>query len=552
MLFTSAIYHRGRALLALAAGTFSFAGLLGGTAAATAIVAAPNAQPAIASTLVRTANGPVTGAVSGNELEYLGIPYAAPPVGQLRWRPPAPAAPWSAPLKATQFAPHCPQGPSPFGKVSISESCLFLNVFAPARGLERGERRPVMVWFHGGAFVVGESDDYDPSKLVARGVEVVTVNYRLGALGFLALPSLDSEGHRFANYGLLDQQAALQWVRRNIAAFGGDPNRVTIFGESAGGASVMSQLASPLAAGTFQHAIIESGAYANTPTLADAETAGAAYATAEGCASLTAACMRGLSVTALLTDEPTGYVPTVDGSILPLNPKVAIADGRFNRVPTIDGSNGEEFRLFTALDFDLVTGPITPATYPLAIAAEVGPAAAPLVVAQYPLSAYPSPDLANSAALTDATFSCNALFLDQSLSHFVPTFAYEFSDVNAPELFLPPVAFPYEAAHASEIQFIFNVAAGFPQPLSAQEMVLSDSMVTYWTNFARFGIPFARATPWFPFVERAGDMIDLNTPHNSTFTNFSAEHQCAFWQALLMPPTPAAIDNPHHPMVRGR
>jgi len=552
MILSSALYRRGRTALALTAGAFLFAALLAEPAAAATMV--PGLKMPAASTLVHTKSGPVTGFVSGNELEYLGIPYAAPPVGALRWQPPAPVTPWTTPLAATQFGPHCPQAPSPFGKPSLTEGCLFLNVFTPASGSFPGQRRPVMVWIHGGAFVVGESDDYDPTKLVARGVDVVTLNYRLGALGFLALPTLDSEGHLFANYGLLDQQAALRWVRSNIAAFGGDPNRVTVFGESAGGASVMSQLASPLATGTFQRAIIESGAYADTPTLAQAESAGAAYATAEGCASLSAACMRGLSVTALLTDEPTGYVPTVDGTILPLNPKVAIANGTFNRVPVIDGSNGEEFRLFTALDFDLVSGPITPTIYPYAIAAEVGPAAAPLVIAQYPLSAYSSPDIANSAALTDGTFSCNALFLDQSLSHFVPTFAYEFSDVNAPELFLPPVSFPYEAAHASELQYLFTIAATFsPQPLSPQQMRLSDSMVSYWTNFAAFGNPFfAGGALWFPFFSQAGNMVNLDTPHNSNFTSFNTEHQCAFWNALLMPPTPMAVQDLRHPMVRGR
>jgi para-nitrobenzyl esterase len=538
-MFSSKLGGRGCFARALAGGALLFATLHG--------------APAAASTLVHTTSGPVTGFVSGNELEYLGIPYAAPPVGALRWKPPAPVTPWSAPLAATHFGPHCPQAPSPFGKPSTTEACLFLNVFTPVSRWPGRARRPVMVWIHGGAFVVGESDDYDPTKFVARGVEVVTLNYRLGALGFLALPSLDSEGHLFANYGLLDQQAALQWVRRNIAAFGGDPNRVTVFGESAGGASVMSQLASPLATGTFQRAIIESGAYANTPTLTEAESAGTAYATAEGCASLSAACMRGLSVTALLSDEPSGYVPTVDGTILPLNPKVAIANGTFNRVPVIDGSNGEEFRLFTALDFDLVSGPITPATYPYAIAAEVGSAAAPLVLAQYPLSAYPSPDLANSAALTDGTFSCNALFLDQSLSHYVLTFGYEFSDVNAPELFLPPVSFPYEAAHASELQYLFNVAASFPQPLSAQQRRLSNSMVQFWTNFAAFGVPFiADRTLWFPFVRQFDNMVNLDTPHDSNFTSFNTEHQCAFWNALLMPPTPMAAQDPRRPMVRGR
>jgi para-nitrobenzyl esterase len=551
-MISSPPYGRRRIALALTAGAFSFATLVAGPAAATSMGAGANA-PSASSTLVRTLSGPVTGFVSGNMLEYLGIPYAAPPVGALRWKPPAPAASWSSPLAATHFGPHCPQAPSPFGQPSITEACLYLNVFTPASGSVFGQRRPVMVWIHGGAFVVGESDDYNPAKLIARGVDVVTLNYRLGALGFLALPSLDSEGHLFANYGLLDQQAALQWVRHNIAAFGGDPNRVTVFGESAGGASVMSQLASPLATGTFQRAIIESGAYADTPSLADAESSGTSYATAEGCTSGTAACMRALSVTALLTDEPTGYVPTVDGTILPQNPKVAIANGAFNRVPVINGSNGEEFRLFTALDFDFVTGPITPATYPLAIAAEVGPVAAPLVIAQYPLSAYPTPDLANSAALTDGTFSCNALFLDQSLAHYVPTFSYEFSDINAPELFLPPVAFPYEAAHASEIQYLFTVAASFPHPLSAQQMRLSDAMVNYWTNFATLGNPLVGGgNLWFPFVPQAGNMVNLNTPRVSNFTGFNVEHQCAFWNLLLMPPSPTAKQDLRHPMVRGR
>ena len=551
MILSSAVSTRGRVAFALAAGAFSFATLSGGAASAAAL-SGHKTSPA-SSPLVHTKSGPVSGVVSGNEFEYLGIPYAAPPVGALRWEPPVPVTPWTTTLAATHFGPHCPQAPSPFGQPSTTEGCLFLNVFTPATPSVRGARRPVMVWIHGGAFVVGESDDYDPTKLIARGVDVVTLNYRLGALGFLALPSLDSEGHLFANYGLLDQQAALQWVHQNIAAFGGDPNRVTIFGESAGGASVMSQLASPLSTGTFQRAIIESGAYASTPTLGEAESAGATYATAEGCASLSAGCMRGLSVTALLADEPTGYVPTVDGSILPLNPKVAIASGAFNRVPVIDGSNAEEFRLFTALDFDLVSGPITPTTYPYAIAAEVGPAAAPYVLAEYPLSAYPSPDLANSAALTDGTFSCNALFLDQSLAHFVPTFAYEFSDVNAPELFLPPVSFPYEAAHASEIQYLFNITSAFPQPLSKQQMHLSDSMVSYWTTFAAVGNPFiADGTLWFPFVPKFGNMVNLNTPHDSNFTSFNAEHQCAFWNVLLMPPTPTVKQDLLHPMVRAR
>jgi para-nitrobenzyl esterase len=453
-------------------------------------------------------------------------------------------------LEATQYAPHCPQTASPFGLPSTSENCLYLNVFTPLRA-RRGERRPVMVWIHGGAFVVGESDGYDPVRLVGRDVDVVTINYRLGALGFLAQPALDTEGHLFANYGLLDQQAALAWVKRNAAAFGGDPRRVTLFGESAGGASVLSQLASPLATGLFSRGIMESGSYVNTPPLPTAEAAGSAFAAAAGCPSQTAACLRALPVAAILAQEPVSYVPTIDGQILPLDPKVAIATGAFNRVPVIEGTNAEEYRLFTALDFDLVSGPITPAIYPAAIAAEVGAAGAPFVLAQYPLSAYPSPDLANSAALTDGGFSCDALFLDESFVKYVPTFAYEFADIHAPELNLPPVSFPYEAAHASEIQYLFNLTVQFPQPLDRQQQRLAASMVDYWTNFARFDVPFARNNAfWFPYFPRFQNMIRLDTPANSTFTGFSAEHQCAFW-SVLSGATPAAKDRSNRTVVRG-
>ncbi|MFL6714693.1 MAG: carboxylesterase family protein, partial [Sulfurifustis sp.] len=205
--------------------------------------------------VVNTENGVVRGAATESVAKFLGIPYAAPPVGELRWQPPHPAAGWTGVRDVTQFAPHCPQAASPFGLASTTEDCLYLNVYTPAH-IDRGQehRKPVMVWIHGGALVVGQSDDYDPTKFVERGdVVVVTINYRLGALGFLAHPALSAESpdHVSGNYGFLDQQAALQWVRRNIDRFGGDPDNVTIFGESAGGLSTHTQLASPLAHGLF-------------------------------------------------------------------------------------------------------------------------------------------------------------------------------------------------------------------------------------------------------------------------------------------------------------
>ena len=233
-------------------------------ALAAAVPAASASTPSAGGTgrgpVAGTANGAVRGLANGAVDEFLGIPYAAPPVGALRWQPPQPAASWSGVRDATRFAPHCPQSPSPFGQPSTSEDCLFLNVFTP-RHQHAGSHFPVMVWIHGGALVTGESNDYDPTALAEDGVTVVTINYRLGALGFLAHPALADANGQSGDYGLMDQQAALRWVRCNIASFGGNPRNVTIFGESAGGLSTLSQVASPQARGLFERAIVESGSY---------------------------------------------------------------------------------------------------------------------------------------------------------------------------------------------------------------------------------------------------------------------------------------------------
>ena len=202
---------------------------------------------------------------------------SAPPVGALRWLPPHPVAPWHGIRQATSFAPHCAQPASPPGVGSTSEDCLYLNVFAPADA--RNRNLPVMVWIHGGSLLVGESNDYNPAALVRSGVIVVTINYRLGALGFLADTALASApGGPSGDYGLMDQQAALGWAQRNIRGFGGDRRDVTLFGESAGGLSVLAQLVSPSARGLFQRAIVESGTYDLAQlSLASAESSGAAY-----------------------------------------------------------------------------------------------------------------------------------------------------------------------------------------------------------------------------------------------------------------------------------
>jgi para-nitrobenzyl esterase len=499
---------------------------------------------AAADPVVETASGPVRGVSAGGVDTFLGIPYAAPPVGDLRWQAPQPAARWFSPRDATQFAKHCAQSASPFGLASTDEDCLYLNVFTPSdahrdHGSDDWHRLPVMVWIHGGALVVGESDDYDPTRLVEHGVVVVTINYRLGFLGFLAHPALSAESpdHVSGNYGILDQQAALGWVQENIGAFGGDPFRVTIFGESAGGLSVHTQLASPLAEGLFQRAIVESGAYSLAPpTLASAEVAGTALATSLGCTDQTAECLRAVPVSQLLARQGSIASPNVDGKVLRESYAAAFAGGRFNQVPVMEGSNHDEWRLFVSLDGELVTGhPLTAAEYvPTVVAtlAALPPATAAFIANTfYPLSAYPSPSLALGALGTDAIFACSGRKAIRSLSRYVPTFAYEFNDENAPQRFLPPVSFPYGAAHASEIQYLFDIPVTVPAPaLDAAQGALAEAMVTYWTNFAKGANPNGEGTPAWPAYAVATDTYQsLAPPSPAPETGFAADHKCALW-----------------------
>jgi para-nitrobenzyl esterase len=513
--------------------------------AAYAAVAGCLATSAFASGVIATDKGPVAGVETPTMTEYLGIPYAASPTGDLRWRPPQPHERWHGPLDASHFGNHCPQPASSFGRASNSEDCLYLNVFTPRKRAGHGHPKhlPVMVWLHGGGFVAGESDDYDPARLVEQGVVVVTLNYRLGLLGFLAHPALSSESgdHASGDYGLMDQQAALRWVQRNIAHFGGDPDSVTIFGESAGGLSVHLQLASPLAAGLFERAIAQSGAYALTqPSLSQAEAQGSALAQSVGCADQTAACLRAVPVEAMLANETATsetLVPNVDGSVLPQSVKAALESGQFNRIPVIEGSNHDEFSIFTALNIEFVFGVLPPAFYSVVVAALVQTvglnASRAAVLAEYPLSAYPSVALAVTAIGTDALFACPGRRAAQTLSQFVPTYAYEFNDRNAPQPFVRPASFPYGAYHGAELQYLFNLPnpAQAP-PLDGDQQKLADTMVRYWTQFARSGGPNSPGTPAWPAYSAATDEYQsLVPPTPEVETGLAADHECAFWDS---------------------
>jgi para-nitrobenzyl esterase len=501
------------------------------------------ASPAAAgdSSIVRTTNGLVKGTVSTTARSFLGIPFAAPPVGSLRWRAPQPAASWSGVRDATSFGSACAQAPSVLsangGRGSTSEDCLFLNVYTP---VPVRHDLPVLVWIHGGGFVNGSASQYDARVLTAKGhAVIVSINYRLGPFGFLALPGLSAEARdrSSGNFGLQDQQAALHWVRRNVERFGGDAENVTIFGESAGGLAVCANLASPTADDLFQRAITESGpCVAQLRTLATAQATGSAAAAGLGCDASGApaaqvACMRALPATTVLK-AAGGFGPNVGGSVLPQQIPAAIASGHFNRVPVIEGTNHDEDRLFVAIQFDLAGHPIaTAAQYAALVQATFGANAAK-VLARYPLDSFANGSIAWATVVTDSRFSCPARAADALLSAHVPTFAYEFNDPNAPEFIVQDPVMPLKAFHAAELAFTFQpvTTSGF---FTAAQLALSDQMIRYWTTFADEGSPNAHGSPRWPRYRGATDQIQALTPTGvGPVTTFAADHNCAFWASL--------------------
>jgi len=363
----------------------------------------------------------------------------------------------------------------------------------------------------------------------------VTINYRLGALGYLALPSL---GAQSGDYGLMDQQAALRWVQRNATAFGGDPHEVTLFGESAGGASVCTNMASPTAAGLFSRAIAESGCVSPVATRQAADTQGDAMAAGLGCTdpATGAACMRAQPVSAILQAAASlSWSPVLADPILPAQPPAAFADGDYIHVPLLQGSNLDEGRFFVALGFDALGQPITAAEYTALIEQGFG-AAAPAVLARYPLSAYASPDLAYSAVVTDEVFSCPALAND-NLAEASGAYAYEFSDPDPPNDFGLTFTFPLGAAHSTELQYVFqNIPAqDTTPPFTPAQAALSDQMISYWSRFAATGNPNGGGTPYWPRFTQDSQQIQELIPGATApgpATTFATNHQCAFWTTL--------------------
>lgn len=490
--------------------------------------------------IVRIEQGELRGYQSAGASSFLGIPYAAPPVGEGRWRPPAPAASWAGVRDAGSFGNSCVQVHTfgDFAEKSEAEDCLYLNVFAPATGRDR--LRPVMVWLHGGGLINGRSNDYDGRRLVTDGnTVVVSLNYRLNLFGFLAHPALDAEGHPSVSYGVLDQQAALQWVRRNIKAFGGDPDNVTLFGESAGGLAILFNMVSPSAAGLFHKATLQSGvSVAPQIPLEAAQAHGTKFAAAAGCADQSAACLRSLSV-AQIIERANSYTATairaVDGRVMKQPVQQALAEGNFHKVPVLAGNNRDEFNWFIALN-ELAAGkPLRAEEYVPTLIKQYGEEKGQKIAAEYPLARYGSPSEALAAAQTSWFFICPSFRAMRSIAKHAPVYAYEFIDTQAPPAF-KPVSFPYGAGHTLEIQYLFprfHGARGTPHELSGAQARLSAEMTGYWTRFAAKGDPNGGSAPrWERFAGKEGPVQLLSPAGTRTAPDSGVDRKCGFWDAL--------------------
>ena len=462
---------------------------------------------------VRIDSGEVVGKFQLNAAvrAYLGIPFAAPPVGALRWKPPQPVTPWQGARATTAYGAQCMQGGRSKNSVyyeyaggdqPTSEDCLTLNVWAPT---EPGNGKlPVMVWIYGGGFQQGSAANpvFDGARLAARGTIVVSVNYRVGIFGFMAHPELTAESpqHASGNYGLLDQFAGLQWVKRNAAAFGGDPGNVTIFGQSAGAAAVTYLVASPLARGLFAHGICESYGFANKtmPGLPEGESKGTALA--EKLAVHSLAELRQLPAEKLL-ETRVAMGPIVDGWLLPENPYTIFAEGKEAPVPLLTGSNDDEGTTFPHAK--------TLAAYQQWVHLKY-PDIADRVLAAYPADTDEAARTANKHLVRDALFAWGPWSVARlHAKNGYPAFFYHF---NHPQPLRAGIAYDeidtpesLGTFHSSEYPYVFGTLDALTRDWTAADRAISDRLQAYWVAFAYSGSPNAPGLPHWPSFTEAAD-----------------------------------------------
>ena len=477
---------------------------------------------------VRTEAGLLEGtpASATHGAAFKGVPYAAPPVGDLRWKAPQPAAPWPGVRKATEFGPRCTQGrifDDMVFRDEPSEDCLYLNVWTPK--MPASKRLPVMVWIHGGGFVAGSASEprQDGERLAEKQVVVVGINYRLGVFGFLSHPELTKESGRGAsgNYGLLDMIAALHWVQKNIAALGGDPANVTIFGESAGSFAVSALMASPLAQGLFHRAIGESGAFFTVgdgtlapKTLAASDEMGAKFAAEMGASSLAALRAKPADevLKASMGPDRPWFSPNIDGYALPEVASTTFAAGKQSHVPLLAGWNADEIRAAVTMAPEKPTAK----SFTDQTRARFGDSADAV------LKAYKA--ASDQEALESAASLASDMFIGYSTWKWIemhlatgqsPIFRYSFDRVIpiAPDPKRPAsvTAKDIGARHAGEIEYVFGALASSPDvPWEPVDHKLSDLIMSYWSNFARSGDPNGAGLPKWPRYDKEGGLQVLH------------------------------------------
>jgi para-nitrobenzyl esterase len=480
----------------------------------------------IRGTMAQVANGALQGVVAGNVLAFRGIPYAAPPVGNLRWKPPQPAPNWAGVRDASTFANFCPQlnGANQFVG---DEDCLYLNIYVSTQ-TPHGQQLPVMFYIHGGGNRQGQTHGpafIDAPNLANQGVMIVTIEYRLGLLGFLTHPQLDAEGSGSSgNYGLMDQIAALNWVHQNISDFGGDPAHVTIFGQSAGSFDIQALLTSPSAQGLFSGAIMESGVFyhGQVYTLAQFEPLDAPIVPAVGCSGATnvLACLRGVPAAMIVANQVT--IPTIPGGliisrsvvieprVLPMDP-FDVLQQNGSPVPLIIGSTREEEAAGGASDDPTATPALNEAGYEAALHADFdsfGPNFAAQVLALYPASSYDAPVYALIAAESDCFDLASARGLARAAVHTngQPVWRYLYTHIYEND----PSLSPYRAFHTAELGFVFGDPASSiigPHTPTPAELTLSSDIMGYWSRFAKNGDPNGAGAVTWPKYDPVSDAM---------------------------------------------
>lgn len=503
-----------------------------------------------ASPVVRVSTGLLRGTVENGIESFKGIPYAQPPVGELRWRPPQPAKAWDGVYDATayksQFAQNSDLGV--FATAGGSEDALYLNVFvdeATRRKAEaNNEKLPVLVWFHGGGLKVGAAQDYNPTALAKDGgAVVVTFNYRLGIFGLFDHPAIDAEGHAVGNYGLMDQDMALSWVQENISQFGGDPQNVTIAGESSGGESVLTAMVNPHSAGKFQQVIAMSGttstwkAAFTQNSLAEAEQKGIVFAEANGLKDATAEQLRSLSTEQILRTQTPYLLMTsmVDGEYIPERSMDAFKSGRFNKAMLINGLNKQEGNFFAGLPETMTGKEMDRDGYMANLDWLVNllgdrPGLKEAIMTEYPPEQYDTYSEAFATLITDAWFASSAHRVNDVLSKQIPVYAYEFADETAPSYL--ETSFPQKASHTYEIPYLFpgfNGSSIQSTALNPEQQKLADQMVQIW---ARAG-ELKNQSQWTTFDSKKENYMIFTLPESHMSEGeFDRDHHVEFWDKI--------------------